>query len=137
MNKLTVLATLSGAVLLAAVSSTAFAAAPGGFGGSNAQAAPGGVQGFAAPAAAGANTVAQVVQSSYDEQKVTLTGKLTNFIGGERYEFSDSTGSVIVKLDDDQDWSHLNKEQTITIFGEVDREHNKVEIEVDRAVVAQ
>lgn len=92
-------------------------------------------QGFAKQAAT-PNTVAQVLSSAQDDQRVTLTGRLTNYLGQERYEFADSTGYMVVELDDDQNWSHVSKDQLITIFGKVDRDFSDVEIDVKEARVA-
>lgn len=92
-------------------------------------------QGFANQAAT-PNTVAQVLSSAQDDQRVTLTGRLTNYLGQERYEFADSTGYMVVELDDDQNWSHVSKDQLITIFGKVDRDFSDVEIDVKEARVA-
>lgn len=132
MKKLSLL--VSAVVLAVAGSTAAFAAGPAGFGGGG-QGNAGGPQGFPAPAAL--DTVQAVVQNAYDDQRVTLTGKLTNYLGHDRYEFTDSTGRIEVELDDDRDWSHIRKDQTITIFGKVDRDRRGVNIEVKDARPAQ
>lgn len=78
-------------------------------------------------------TVAQVKQHSFDDQRVALVGKLTKYYGGDHYEFVDQTGSIMVELDDDRSWSHINKDQTIRIFAKVDREWDHVTLDVKRA----
>ena len=119
MTKLSVIAAASALVL---ASSAAFAAqAPAGFG---------------APSAP-TNTIAQLVQSGTDEQRVSVTGRLTNFLGGENYELTDDTGRILIQLDDDRNWGHLQKGALITVFGELDREHGNVKIDVDDAVLAK
>ncbi len=131
MTKLSVFAAAS---VFALASTTAFAAGgPAGFQENAGPAAPGG---FGAPAGANATTVQQVIQNGYDDQKVTLTGRMTNFIGHESYEFTDDTGRILIKLDDDRNWSHIKKDQLITIYGEVDRENNNIEIDVKEAMPA-
>lgn len=129
MNKL---AALISASALAVVSSVAFAApsAPAGF--DKAAASPSAPVGFAAPAT-GVTTVQEVLKNGQDDQYVTLTGKLTNYLGYDKYEFSDDTGTITVELDDDRNWSHIGKDQLITIYAEVDREFTNVELSVKEA----
>lgn len=131
MTKLSVIAAASALVL---ASSAAFAAqAPAGFANAGNPAAP---AGFGAPSAP-TNTIAQLLQNGMDEQRVSVTGRLTNFLGGENYEFSDDTGRILIQLDDDRNWGHLQKGALITIFGELDREYNNVKIDVDDAILAK
>lgn len=131
MTKLSLIAAASALVL---ASSAAFAAqAPAGFENAGNPAAP---AGFGAPSAP-TNTIAQLVQSGTDEQRVSVTGRLTNFLGGENYELTDDTGRILIQLDDDRNWGHLQKGALITVFGELDREHGNVKIDVDDAVVAK
>lgn len=131
MTKLSLIAAASALVL---ASSAAFAAqGPAGFENAGNPAAP---AGFGAPSAP-TKTIAQLVQSGMDEQRVAVTGRLTNFLGGENYELTDDTGRILIQLDDDRNWGHLQKGALITVFGELDREHGNVKIEVDDAVVAK
>ncbi len=126
MKKLAVL--VSAAVL--AVASTAALAAPQGFN-SSTPAVSGGPQGFANQAP---NTVAGVKSSAYDDQVVTLQGRLTNYLGKDRYEFTDMQGGTIeVELDDDYNWSNIAKDQPIEIVGEVDKDLLSTSIDVKRA----
>lgn len=106
-------------------------AAPQGFN----QSVSGGPQGFdnLAP-----NTVAGVIRQAYDDQVVTLKGRLTNFLGDDRYEFTDEAGDRIeVELDDDMNWSNISRNQLITIVGEVDKDTFSTTIEVIQATPAQ
>lgn len=80
------------------------------------------------------NTVAAVKRDAYDDQYVTLRGRLVGFLGHDRYEFADQTGSIEVELDDDYNWSHIAKDQLIEITGEVDRDFFSTTIDVRRAV---
>ena len=95
---------------------------------------PSGPQGFDNP---NVGTVAAVSKNAYDDQWVTLRGRLTNYLGHERYEFTDATGSIEVELDDDRNWSHICKDQLITIYAKVDRDLNSVELEVKEATPAK
>lgn len=123
----------AGSVVLAAPGS-----APGGFGNQgydpvqqNAAFASQGPSGFNNQAP---NTVAGVLQSAYDEQVVILRGRLTKYLGHDRYEFTDGTGTIEVELDDDKDWSFISKDQLIQIRGEFDNEFMDKKIDVKYAV---
>lgn len=92
---------------------------------------PQGPQGFNGP---NVGTVAAVSKNAHDDQWVTLRGRLTNYLGHERYEFTDATGSIEVELDDDRDWSFVSKGQLIDIMGKVDRDFLSTTIEVKKIV---
>lgn len=107
-------------------------AAPQGFGPSN-NVAPSGPAGFANNQAP--NTVAGVLSNAYDDQVITLRGRLTNYLGEDRYEFTDEQGGKIeVELDDDQNWSNISKDQLIDIIAEVDKDLMSTTLDVKRAV---
>lgn len=139
---MTKIATLISSIALVTASSMALAAnAPAGFGGSEAKGGPAGFDNQKAVPMqftkdTAPNSVELVLANGQDDQRVTLTGKLTNYLGQDRYEFTDATGRMIVELDDDKNWSHLRKDQLITIYGEVDRDFNSVEIDVKEARAA-
>ncbi len=76
-------------------------------------------------------TIAQVLKNAEDEEIVILKGKLTKSLGDEKFEFTDSKGdTIVVKLDDDENWSHLKKDMPIEIEAEVDKDFMSVELEV-------
>ena len=122
-----------GLIAVAAVfASCAALAAPQGF---NQSAVPSGPAGFDNQAP---NTVKGVLESAYDDQVVTLKGRLTNYLGDDRYEFTDVNGDRIeVELDDDHDWSNIAKDQLIEIVGEVDKDLMSTSLEVKRAAPAK
>lgn len=128
------LAVLVSAVSLALAGSAfaAHGAGPGGFGPQNG--GHGGPGGFAAPANQPMVTVAQLQQSFYDDMRVTMRGQLTKFYGHDRYEFTDKTGTITVELDDDRDWSHINRGQDIIIYGKTDYDDGRIKVDVKRAV---
>lgn len=76
---------------------------------------------------------ADVKKNARDDQYVTLTGRLVNYLGHEKYEFADESGTIVVELDDDYNWSHIAKDELIQIEGKVDRDFFSVKIEVFRA----
>lgn len=80
------------------------------------------------------STVNQVV-AGQDGAYVTLEGTIVRRIGGDRYEFRDTSGSMTVEIDEDI-WPNrqpvLNRR--VRLQGEVDRKlvRRTVEIEVER-----
>lgn len=86
--------------------------------------------GYTGPSAA-AMTVAEAKKLS-DDTPVVLVGKIEKSLGGEKYLFTDNTGSVTVEIDND-DWRGLtvNDKDTVEIRGEVDKEFMNFEISVD------
>ena len=67
-----------------------------------------------------------------DDAPVVLQGKIEKSLGGEKYLFTDNTGSVTIEIDDD-DWRGLSVDQndTVEIRGEVDKDFMNFEIDVD------
>ncbi len=127
-------AAIAAAALAAASSSfspAACAAGPAGFDKPAAQAQrPGAPKGFE-PAL---TTVADVLKNGRDDQHVTLRGRFTKHIRGDKYEFTDDSGAAVTaELDDDRDWSMIEKDKPVEIAAEIDRDWNKIEIEVKHA----
>lgn len=90
----------------------------------------GGFEGPGAPIMAPI-TVEQAL-SARDDAIVVLVGKITTSLGDEKYIFADSTGEVIIEIDD-EDWHgvKVTPDNTIEIVGEVDKEFmEKTKIEV-------
>lgn len=130
MHKLsTLLGATSLALAVGVFSGTTLAAPIQGFG--NGGGGPGGFNGGGGQTM----TVQSVKRNAYDDQHVSLVGRLTQFLGDDDYVFQDKTGTIVVELDDDDDhrWNHIQKDQLIQIYGEVDRDDGRVKIEVDRA----
>ncbi len=86
--------------------------------------------GYTGPSAA-SMTVAEAKKLG-DDTPVVLIGKLEKSLGGEKYLFTDNTGSVTVEIDND-DWRGLtvNDKDTVEIRGEVDKDFMNFEIDVD------
>lgn len=87
--------------------------------------------GFTGPQAQGANTVAGALKA-WDDTMVTLKGNIIRQVAHEKYEFKDSTGVMIVEIDDDK-WNGLSvgPNDVVEIYGEVDSEiYRKNEIDV-------
>ena len=54
-----------------------------------------------------------------------------------KYEFQDETGTIKIELDDDQNWSHIQKDQLIDIHGEIDRDANSIKVDVKDATALE
>ncbi len=111
---------------------TSFAAAPEGFSGAASNA--GLPQGFGQE---GVTTVRAVKNTVTDDAIVTLKGRFTKHIRGDKYEFVDEAGDKITaELDDDHNWSHVHRGDLYVITAKVDKDWTKTEIEVKSAKAA-
>jgi uncharacterized protein (TIGR00156 family) len=79
----------------------------------------------------GANAVTvETAKGMRDDTPVTLRGKLEQFLGDEKYLFTDETGSIIVEIDN-RLWRGISVDEndTVEIVGEIDRGFTKIEVE--------
>lgn len=117
------------ATALLTLGSTVALAEQGGFTGPSGASQKGGYTG---PKATGSvKTVAQVKEMR-DDTKVTLQGNIVKHLGKEKYTFKDKTGEITIEIDDD-DWRGVTvgPNDLVEIYGEVDKDWNSVEIDVD------
>lgn len=86
--------------------------------------------GFTGPSQA-AVSVAEAKKLS-DDAPVVLRGRIEKSLGGEKYVFTDDTGSVTVEIDN-EDWNgvNVNEKDTVELRGEVDKDFTSFEIDVD------
>lgn len=89
--------------------------------------------GYTGPVAT--QTVQQVLEMR-DDVPVIMEGKIVRFLGGERYEFVDKTGGVTIEIDDDYNWEgqSVGPDDTVVIYGEVDRDFKDFKVDVDRVI---
>lgn len=82
----------------------------------------------------GKETIVSVKQAKEmrDDVNVILKGKIVQRMGDEKYLFEDNTGSITVEIDK-KDWrgQTVTPEDTVKLYGEVDRGMFKTEIDVD------
>jgi uncharacterized protein (TIGR00156 family) len=73
------------------------------------------------------------VKTLPDDTDVVLEGRITERLGNEKYLFSDGADTIALEIDDD-DWHGLKvgAEDTVILYGEVDRGFGRIEIDVDR-----
>lgn len=112
-----------------ALGTTAAFAQQGGFTGPSAT-STNQVGGFTGPKS-NITTVAQAKQMR-DDTKVTLRGNIVQSLGKEKYLFKDSTGEITIEIDH-EDWRGVTvgPNDLVEIYGEVDKDWNSVEIDVD------
>lgn len=94
--------------------------------------------GFKGPGQDNDATVAQV-KNMRDDTHVTLTGKIVQRLGKEKYLFQDGTGQITVEIDDeDFRGQTVTPQNTVRIYGEVDKEFGRgTEVDVKRLQVLQ
>lgn len=82
-------------------------------------------------------TVAQS-KTLQDDTKVMLEGQITKKISHEHYEFKDSTGTVVVEIDDHK-WmgQSVSPSDTVRLEGEVDKDGNKIDIDVKKVTLVK
>lgn len=115
---------LAAALCALTVPFAALAAGPTGFG---AQERPGAPQGFTLQKM---NSIAQLKKEAHDDQLVTLQGRFTKQLSKDKFEFTDAKGdTIVVELDDDQNWSQVHKDVLMEIIAEVDKDLMSMELE--------
>ena len=117
-------------IMLAAGSTVTSAAGKGGFV-STTKPASGGFSG-PGPAVTSAKDAANM----RDDARVVLRGNIVQHLGKDKYLFEDASGSIQVEIDDDK-WQGqtVTPNDTVELHGEIDRDWNSVEVEVDRVVM--
>lgn len=73
------------------------------------------------------------VQGLADDTPVMLEGMITQSLGDEKYTFQDASGNTLTVEIDNEDWNGMqpNPQAMVVITGEVDKEGNITEIDVD------
>jgi Uncharacterized conserved protein len=68
-----------------------------------------------------------------DDTRVSLTGNITERVGDDDFIFTDGTGTVVLDVDDEA-WYGLSigPENTVTVYGKLDKGFTKMEVEVKR-----
>ncbi|MFD1261041.1 YgiW/YdeI family stress tolerance OB fold protein [Entomomonas asaccharolytica] len=118
------------ATALLTLGSTAAFAQQGGFTGPSSSTTEKG--GYSGPRATTSVTTVEQAKQMRDDSKVTLRGNIVKHLGKEKYTFKDNTGEITVEIDDD-DWRGVTvgPNDLVEIYGEVDKDWNSVEIDVD------
>lgn len=92
---------------------------------------------------AGTNQITSIKQikesGSYsDDMPVVLTGYIQQAVAPEKYNFTDNTGTILVEIDHDKWYGvQANPKTKVTLYGEVDWDHNMVSVDVDAVRLAK
>ena len=73
-----------------------------------------------------------------DDSYAILRGNITQHLGKDKYLFKDTTGYIHVEIDHDK-WGGqtVTPQDTVELHGEIDKDWNSVEIDVDRIIVVK
>lgn len=67
-----------------------------------------------------------------DNSLVAINATLVKPLGREKYEFQDASGSITVEIDEDISRHIVLKNgQSVTLYGEIEREYKGIELEAD------
>ncbi|WP_025290031.1 NirD/YgiW/YdeI family stress tolerance protein [Bibersteinia trehalosi] len=71
-------------------------------------------------------TVAQALKANQDDMPIQLTGKIIRQVDGDEFIFRDATGEIKIEVEDEA-WQgqNITPNDTITIFGKIDKERFK------------
>jgi uncharacterized protein (TIGR00156 family) len=70
-----------------------------------------------------------------DDANVALRGHIVQHLGKDKYLFKDDTGSIRVEIDHDKwEGQSVGPTDPVEIIGEIDKDWNSVEIDVDRVI---
>ena len=79
-------------------------------------------------------SISEVLKKHNHHDKVIVRGRLTKFIGGDKYQLTDGNNdNIIVELDEEKDWSYLAKDMPIVVYAEVDNDHMTKILDVKKA----
>lgn len=89
--------------------------------------------GYTGPGATPQVTTVAAALEAADDTHVVLEGQIVKRLQDELYEFKDATGTIQVEIDD-EDWPGQKVSETakVRLTGEVDKDFNSREIDVDR-----
>lgn len=89
--------------------------------------------GFTGPKAQAETVNVSDLRDLPDDAPVILVGKIVQQIDDETFQFADATGTVLLDIDDDL-WIGLtvSPDDTLRIYGELDKGYSKLEVEVKR-----
>ena len=76
-------------------------------------------------------TISDLKKTAKDDEIVRLEGSLVEQLKHDKYLFKDTNGDTIkLELDDDRDWSFIEKDQPLEIVAKVDKELMSFELEL-------
>ena len=78
--------------------------------------------------------IASLLNEGNHGQMIVIQGRLTNFLGDDLYEFTDTKSQCIeVDLDDDYNWSCIRKDELIELKACIEKISTKVRLDAKSA----
>ena len=73
-----------------------------------------------------------------DDAMVSIQGNIVKQLSNDKFQFKDSTGTMTVDIDHDK-WAGIpsNTKDTLELIGEIDKDMNSTELDVDMVKKAQ
>jgi uncharacterized protein (TIGR00156 family) len=73
------------------------------------------------------------VKNMPHDTDVVLEGEIASYLGNEKYLFNDGSGTITLEIDHDV-WNGLEvgPNDTVIIYGEVDKKFQRLEVKVER-----
>ena len=80
-------------------------------------------------------TTVEQARGMRDDAHVVLRGRIVQHLGGKHYLFRDDTGTINVEIENKR-WQGqtVGPDDVVEIYGEVDKDWNELEIDVDRLI---
>ncbi|MCD0504737.1 YgiW/YdeI family stress tolerance OB fold protein [Bordetella petrii] len=94
-------------------------------------------QGYAGPSSVRVMSVKEVLDQGRDDQNAILRGRIVSHDGDDHYTFDDGTGRIRVDIDDDDfpAGAKIDDKTMVELRGEIDRDRQGVEFDVDEVRV--
>lgn len=95
--------------------------------------------GYAGPSSIAITTVKSLLETGRDDQNAILRGRIVSYDGDEHYTFEDETGRMRLDIDHDKFpvGVKIDDKTLVELHGELDRDRNSVEFDVDEIRVVQ
>lgn len=90
-------------------------------------------QGYSGPSTVAVTTVKELLANGRDDQNAILRGRIVSHDGDDHYTFDDGTGQIRVEIDNDDfpAGQKIDDKTQVELRGELDRDRNNVEFDVD------
>ncbi|HAP27767.1 MAG TPA: hypothetical protein DCR74_19565 [Achromobacter sp.] len=90
-------------------------------------------QGYSGPSTVAVTTVKELLANGRDDQNAILRGRIVSHDGDDHYTFDDGTGQIRVEIDNDDfpAGQKIDDKTQVELRGELDRDRNSVEFDVD------
>jgi uncharacterized protein (TIGR00156 family) len=77
----------------------------------------------------------QILKKPVDDQDVVLRGNILRKVDDDEYIFSDGTGEIRAKIDDDDLPAQVSEKTKVEIPGEVDVDNGRAKIDVEKVII--